>query len=396
MTKKISFRLLLLICLTLLCVASLVTLAACSTEEDPEDFVNQQGNTVRVLLDSIKSGVIDYRIKPGSPIPQPGVTPNTTAPTAEGFIFDGYYTGTKDANGNVTYGEKWDFSTKVNKDITLYGKWLKQYVVRVNFVLDGKLQDSGENYNVTNNATTISALRDPTWTGNTFVQLYRDKECKQELVISTQSPFEHGCTQENPICNIYAKFIEGSWTLVRTATDLRSINAGSRLYLMNDIDMSPLYKNGRTDITAADSFGGVIEGNGYTISNLHYVREGSSTGAISYSHYCVGLFAQLNKATIRNITFENCSVEGSIRRQNSEYFYGFIAGRALGECTFENISFVNCELKELQFNIATLNSEQNEAEKEKLEQGFFVGDGSDYQPSVKNNIEALKALVQLG
>lgn len=394
MKKKFSLRLLLLLSLALLFVASVVVLSACNQDEDPFEFVAGQGNTVQVVLDSLKNGVIDYRLKPGSPIPEPGVTKDTTAPVAEGFLFDGYYEGTINDDGEVEYGEKWDFSRKVDKDTTLYGKWLIQYKIRVNYILNGQLQDRSESTNVSGNAETVNTIKQPVWQGNTYVQMFLDKDCTEPLVVSKDQPFAHGCTQEDPVRDVYAQFIEGSWTLVRTASDLTTINGGSRLYLMNDIDMSSLNQDGVTKMSAAESFSGVIEGNGYTISNMHYYRQGA-TGT-GYTSYCIGLFAQINGATIRNITFENCSVSGSIRKQSPEYMYGFIAGRTLvgteqhRESTFENISFVNCELKPLEFNI--LGVSDIEAERDKIEQNFFIGDGS-YSDVVAQNFAALTKLV---
>lgn len=399
---KKQFKILCLVCLALIFVCSVAMLAACNDDTDPNEFVQGQGNTIRVVLDSkqdplikdsvekMTNGYLDYRLKPDSPIPQPGVTKDTRAPVLEGFIFDGYYEGTLKDDGTVVYGAKWDFSRKVSESITLYGKWLIQYRIRVNFVVDGVLQNRSEDVLVVNNAETVTSVKEPSWSGNTFVQMFTDAECTNPLTVSNSQPFTHGCTQDSPIREVYAQFIEGSWTLVKTASDLKSIKPGSRLYFMNDIDMSSMMgKNGFTDISVADSFSGVIEGNGHTISNLHYFREGAK--GTSYASYCIGLFAQVTGATIRNITFENCSVSGSIQVQNNEYLFGFIAGRATKgndaqqECIFDNITFVNCELKPLQFNILLLTPEQNEAERSKVEQNFFIGQGSDYQPTEIND-----------
>ena len=379
---NIKRKLLIVLFLSLIFVLCVATLTACNKNTDPNQFVTDQGNTIKVQLDSLKSGVLDYRLKPGSPIPEPGKTSGTTAPVAEGYIFDGYYEGTKAEDGSIIYGNKWDFSRKVTEDITLYGKWQIQYKIHINFVIDGKLQERSDDVNVPGNAMQITSLKEPSWTGNTFVQMYTDKECTQELVVSYEQPFVHGCTQESPVCNVYAKFMEGMWTLVRNTVDLRTISAGDRLYLLDDIDMSSLTKDDYTDMTIAANFSGVIEGNGHKISNLNYYRKGT-TGREQETNYSVGLFARVINATIRNVTFENCSVQGAIGQSSGEYFYGFIAGMAQGECTFENITFVNCQLKPLIFDfVGGLTAEQETAERAKIEQGIFVGEGSDYLPKI--------------
>ena len=401
--KKIR-KLLLLLILCLILVFSVATLVACQEDEDPNEFVTGQGNTVKVTLDSVKAGVIDYRLKPGSPIPEPGVTKDTTAPTAEGFVFDGYYEGAVATDGSIIYGNKWDFSRKVDKDITLYGKWLIQYKIRIVYVLDGVVQETGEDVNISGNAEQMTSIKTPSWADNTYVQTYSDPECKNELVVSKDNPFVHGCTQEEPVCKVYAKFIKGTWTLVRTANDLRGFRSGDSLYLMDDIDMSSLVKtDGYTNMTVPDYFNGKIEGNGHTISNINYLREGT-TGTVKDTNNCLGLFAKLNGATVQNVTFKNCSVQGVVKQvvgsnpgdDKGEYFYGFLAGQAEG-CQFANIKFVDCELKPLQFDIKgkNLTAEQEAAERAKIQQNFLVGEGSNYEPEIVVTQATLASAINL-
>lgn len=368
-------------------------LVACNEEEDPNEFVQEQGNTVQVILDStadplikdkadkMSNGTIDYRLKPGSPIPEPGVTKNTTAPTLEGYLFVGYYEGAVGDNGVLYYGNKWDFSTKVSSDMTLYGKWVIQYKIRINYVLDGTLSEEYEDVGVLNNAASVSTVKTPSWAGNTFVQMYRDAACTDELVVSSTQQFEHGCDQDNPICNVYAKFISGVWTLVRTANDLKSVSAGARLYLLDDIDMSSLNDaDGYTQWSLPNDFIGTIDGDGHTISNINYRRVGTNiaTGPATNNHF--GLFGRINNATIKNITFDNCTVEGVVNRQSAEYFYGFIAGREMGECTLDNISFVNCTLKQLNFAFSGYTDAMFDTEMNKVD--FGVGDGVTNFPKI--------------
>ena len=385
MKKKIQKSILLII-LSLLFVVSVVVLAACDNEKDPNAIVEGKGNTVKVVLDSIKSGTHDYRLKPGSPIPEPGKTEGTTAPVAEGFIFDGYYEGTLDSNGNVIYGDKWDFSRKVSQDMTLYGKWLIQYKIRVNFVLDGKVQAQFEDVYVPNNVEQLTSIREISWSGNTFLQLYEDNECKQELEISTERPFKHGCTQEEPVREIYAKFMAGVWRLVKAATDLRTVNTNTNIYLLNDIDMATLANSeGYSNVTIPAEYKGTIDGNGYTIKNLNFYRKGT-TGSNRESNYCLGLFSTLSGATIRNITFENCTVTGSVgqllTQVGQEYFYGFLAGQAKNS-VLQDIKFVNCTLNPLQFEIRNLTPEKEAEERTKIVQDSFIGE-IDNNCQVKN------------
>lgn len=375
--NKTSKKLLLALCVALL-VVSVALLAACKEEEDPYQYVQDRGNTVRVLFDSVKAGVTDYRIKPGSPLPEPGVTQGVSKPIAEGFVFLGYYKGTKNADGEVVYGDKWDYSEKVYEDMTLYGKWEIQYRLHINYVMDGEISDQDSYSTVEGNAAEVTSIVQPSWQGNTFVRLYTDEDCTQPLTVSAQQPFEHGCTQEHPVRELYALFISGKWRLVEKASDLRTVAPGDRLYFMNDVDMSELNDGDYTEVTMPTVFGGIIEGNGHTLSNLHYLRENALGTGTSSS--CVGLFAQLSNATVRNITFKDCSVQGSIvNNLPQNYYYGFMAGEAIGDCVFENIIFDNCIRKPLQFKSAF------DAEKElaKVIENVFVAEGSTYLPEIR-------------
>ncbi|MCM1194555.1 MAG: hypothetical protein NC332_01330, partial [Firmicutes bacterium] len=334
---SLAKRKLLLIALLCVCLAAIVALCACQDGSDPEEYVNGQGNDVRVLLDSLKDGVRDFRLKSGSPMPEPGATGSgVSAPVASGFIFRGYYEGVKNDDGTVTYGDKWDFSRKVTSSMTLYAKWDIKYKIRINYVTNGVVGDLYSDMEIDDNADRVSTIKEPTWNNYTFLNLYSDVECKNVLKPSVSDPYFHGCTQENPVANVYATFIEGTWSLVYGASDMRTINAGSRFYLMNDIDFSELNdsETGLTEITIKrGTFTGAIEGNGHTISNLHYYINGemssSSPGATNF-----GLFSRISNVSVTNVTFKDCSVGGVINRKtNDEYTYGFFAGLATGTNT---------------------------------------------------------------
>ena len=184
--KKIR-KLLLLLILALVFALSVATFAACQDYVDPEEFIKNQGNTIQVILDStrdpiltedveVKNGYMDYRLKSGSPIPEPGVVENAKKPSAEGYVFVGYYQGTENADGSINFGEKWDFSRKITENMTLYGKWLFQYKIRINYVVNGVLQSNGYEIGIENNAEQVTEIKVPSWDDHTFVQLYSDAQ----------------------------------------------------------------------------------------------------------------------------------------------------------------------------------------------------------------------------
>ena len=388
MKKKIA-----LIALAFVCIACLFTLTACGGDDDPLDFVTEQGNTIAVYYDDMMgTDPTWWQIKPGSPLPEPGVTANVKKPERSGYVLIGYYQGTKDeATGEVTYGEKWDFSTKVNESVTLYAKWEKQYVIHINYVLDGQLVEQDDRVNVFGNVSQVTSIKEPSFIGNTFVEMYSDLAMTNPLKVSTATPFVHGCTQENPVVEVYAKFVTGRWTIVRTANDMRSISAGSRLYLLNDIDFAELNdaETGLTNITINRGiFTGAIEGNGYTIKNLHYSAKGEK-GATHAGRNNFGLFSKVQGASFTNIVFENCSVVGTVESESDEYFYGFLAGTAQDTAdkknVFSNITLKNCQVKPLQFNTTTFTPDQIAQQQSRIDQKLFIAAGTDFVPTVVND-----------
>lgn len=64
-------------------------------------------------------------------------------PTREGYSFDGWFYGTKNDDGSVTLGEKFDWNTIIEKDITLYGSWTANSTTKYTVIIwQQKVTDS--------------------------------------------------------------------------------------------------------------------------------------------------------------------------------------------------------------------------------------------------------------
>ena len=118
---------------------ALISLSACSRigqAADPGEWGYTCSVTYNALGGVINTkGVRETYYMPGSLLYQPaGTTGLLIRPKHDGYILAGWYTAKKDvtnANGDVTYvfdsNDRWDFHhDRVEEDITLYARWIKQ------------------------------------------------------------------------------------------------------------------------------------------------------------------------------------------------------------------------------------------------------------------------------
>ena len=113
---------------------------------------------------------------------------------------------------------------------------------------------------------------------------------------------------------------------------------GKTIKLTGDIDLATAKTNGNSNAPIGSSsndtaFRGTFDGDGHTISNLY--QSGWDLSYDWYNYGSVGLFAQLDDATVKNLTLEG--FEGQIEGGD----IAFVAGSATGDCTFENIEIKN-------------------------------------------------------
>ena len=139
--------------------------------------------------------------------------------------------------------------------------------------------------------------------------------------------------------------------------------AGKTVKLLNDIDLkvaatastlstrtlptttkigdsdAPIGSTGERDARGrliCNTFKGTFDGNGKTIKNLY--QSGWDFGYEWGQYGSIGLFAELENATVKNLTIESMTaqVEGGD--------ISFIAGSATGTCVFENITIKNSQI----------------------------------------------------
>ena len=100
---------------------------------------------------------------------------------------------------------------------------------------------------------------------HTFFSYYMDAECTQEVAW----PIKRAEEQQT----VYAKYIKGDWSFVKTADDVYKMfaalkgGANKSYWICNDINYTK-----STPVESMTSFGGEIKGNGYTISGLTFSK----------------------------------------------------------------------------------------------------------------------------
>lgn len=156
----------------------------------------------------------------------------------------------------------------------------------------------------------------------TFSAAYEDEACTKLI----EGSIEHGgtfdketFTAENTVKNIYVVYDPFEKYLIKTPKQLNDYaKADAHYVLMNDIDF--------TDETWPSAFSGSkfsgefvsSEGNTFKLSNVTANAGGSTYG---------GLFGNIGEnAVIKNVTFENATVNLSAVPTRASYYYAFFSG----------------------------------------------------------------------
>ena len=235
-------------------------------------------------------------VKSGSLLLEPGVNANFSLLPVRGYYNEGWYLPALDENGavvtdesgRVRLGEKWDFSTgRAQSEMTLYANFLPNPTLTV---VGG---DEPVEYSYEPGYTRNEPTSAPESSGNTFYGYYEDADFTV--------PFTWPYTFTTEDKTIYARFIPGVWTIVRTPAAFRSAvnrSASADIYLDADLDFTG------EAWPAVAAFDGTIEGNGHAIANIGYAITQSRIDTENFA-----LFGTLGDgAVIRDVTFSDCDV----------------------------------------------------------------------------------------
>lgn len=159
------------------------------------------------------------------------------------------------------------------------------------------------------------------WDGTADISWYNENETEFELSTAEQLAGLAALVDNSPVAR-NANF--------ENAVDFD----GKNIKLNSDVDFYIMGDNGEPisfdPIGDKNAFQGTFDGQGHTISNLY--QSGWAFGYEWGSYGSLGLFGELESATVKNVTISKmdaCVEGGDI---------SFIAGSATGDCVFENIT----------------------------------------------------------
>ncbi len=292
---------LLLLAFSLICLAALVTLSGCSNGgQDLEGLYIVEFQLNGGLLDNgstLVENKISHAYQPDSLAIDISEFKDYSL-TKNGFVFEGWY-----LDEELT--DKWDFATdRVSKDCTLYAKWEKAIVYSYSVFLVN--QDSDPTllgmYTVKEGATfsdntkkyTTRVLQEEY--GKTCIGLYSDASLSEDSIWDVN--YKHPGGEIDTDIPIYVKAIEGIWTLVSNADELKAVAGQDKnIYLLNNIDYQgkELYFR---------DYNSVFNGNGFTISNAK-IKEQSESSNRKYSLFGVlGENSKIHDVTFSDVKFE--------------------------------------------------------------------------------------------
>ena len=253
-----------------------------------------------VVTFQLNGGVLDYQTSSSKTKINFAYEPETYIVSPEnipgydlyrnGYNFTGWY---KSESCNPS--DKWDFDREVisTETMTLYAGWEK--AVKHTFTVS-YTDDSGKVVSLYQYKDMAGKVFED-WRdaaddrkGYTPIAYYSDKE----LTTPWDFDYVHPGGDADLDIPVYVKYIVGDWELVSDFTQLKSaIRGGDNVYLTQNIDC------GGGELTFTGRYGGVIEGNGYTVNNFTVTARNSSL-TIKRS----AIFETLtSSAEIRNVTF---------------------------------------------------------------------------------------------
>ena len=257
--------------------------------------------------------------------------------TRSGYNLAGWYK-TKVENGeNISYEDEFNFETDTvgKEELTLYAYWEKDTIFAYNVCyLKGNEKVVLGTYKVKAGAKFEDYMNYAKKNkGNTPLG-YFDAEGNE-----WDKEFKHPGGNESLTIDVYVQYLEGDWTIVKTADDLKGRIAGNKnIYLANDIDM------GGKDL-CFDNYRGKLNGNGFTISNFNLLFGAGKNDLVEdldgegLKSIVLSLFGKTKNATIENINFTKVTFKLDASFKNIQKIYVAPLAITMENTILKNVNF---------------------------------------------------------
>ncbi len=338
-----------------LALASLFVFGGCSLSEGLDEALNNRNLVAHVTYYSNGGAFGNSVLKKDFYYPENAqaleigvdkITSGSILITRTGYELVGWYHVKTDGEGTPLFedeatktyqlGAEVDFSQKLKKDEhwIVAAKWRRLVGVKVVLVCEegetlevdkalasitegktsfkngdelGELDYNSQDKVMLNTSepdSKIFTVKDKT---HTFLQYYADQACTQPL----SGTLQRGETD----ITVYAKYITGNWTKVRSKMDVSTMFTGlgeeNKYWIMQDIDCSG------TTIAPIAKVAATIKGNGHTISGLNLVK------TLDASIHEISLFGNiLASAKLEDIKFTNMTMSYKSRTEMTPKIYG--------------------------------------------------------------------------
>ncbi|MDR2053442.1 MAG: InlB B-repeat-containing protein [Treponema sp.] len=240
-----------------------LVLAGCDNPagSDDDDDDNTSGNK--------QTWTVTFDVNDGTPAAQPLEIPKggkinrtPTTPTKDGFVFDAWCTD----QGGTT---KWDFSSAVTGDMTLYAGWTEVPAgsFAVTFEANGGSSVSGQVKKSGDKITAVTTTRD----GYDFVAWYK------EAAFTTQWNFTTDTVTGN--ITLYAKWTAKSYTITYVLNDGTNAANAPASYTAEDAVTLP------TPTRTGYTFGGWYANAGLSGSAVTEIPKGSAENKTFYAKW---------------------------------------------------------------------------------------------------------------
>lgn len=285
----------------------------------------------------------------------------TFSPSKNGYQFVGWYTQRKEVKNPQTgeisyeYSGYWDFKNdrlKVDSNkkdeysssapvLTLYAGWVPEfefefYNMETNELIDKcKVKAEGTiDIPQWDDSGVMNYYYFPQIEGETFDSVYYEDGTRVsgDVVKHLGKINLENATAENPVTKIYISTMKGEWRAIKTAKAFASITLTGNYVITEDIDLADqrwadLYSKGKFK---GQLVGKKEDGTPVKIKNLSISH---SVGANS-----VGLFGSIEAgAVIKNIEFENATLNLNKQTTTSDIKYGLLAGTISSDAILENV-----------------------------------------------------------